>query len=216
MDTNGYRALFVPLLIEKLPFNLRKSIAKTFEDYIWELPEMLRAYKVTQRLRNVLFQSEVLTVKLLQIDTHHLHYILVLKVLRKNVFCDKNHSTSRCIKITDPRARKPFLSSNGHCFICFGNFHATSSCKQNCKCKKCNGRHHISICTFSKPKNCAQAPQNGQSQNSQSDPATPDQDSTSNNFSTNRNNILMQTAAASVSNLEKNSVRTDLQAIFDS
>ena len=47
MDTNGYRALFVPLLIEKLPFNLRKSIAKTFEDYIWELPEMLRAYKVT-------------------------------------------------------------------------------------------------------------------------------------------------------------------------
>ena len=132
------------------------------------------------------------------------------------MFCDKNHSTSRCIKITDPRARKPFLSSNGHCFICFGNFHATSSFKQNCKCKKCNGRHHISICTFSKPKNCAQAPQNGQSQNSQSDPATPDQDSTSNNFSTNRNNILIETAAASVSNLEKNSVRTDLQAIFDS
>ena len=159
---------------------------------------------------------EVLTVKLLQIDTHHLHYILVLKVLRKNVFCDENHSGSRCIKITDPLARKPFLSSNGHCFICFGNFHATSSCKQNCKCKKCNGRHHISICTFSKPKNCAQAPQNGQSQNSQSDSATPDQDSTSNNFSTNRNNILMQTAAASVSNLEKSSVRTDLQAIFDS
>ena len=74
----------------------------------------------------------------------------------------------------------------------------------------------FSICTFSKPKNSPQAPQNGQSQNSQSDPATPDQDSTSNNFSTNRNNILMQTATASVSNLEKNSVTTDLQAIFDS
>ena len=64
--------------------------------------------------------------------------------------------------------------------------------------------------------NSPQTPQNGQSQNSQSAPATPDQDSTSSNFSTNRNNILKQTATASISNLEKNSVTTDVQVIFDS
>ena len=70
--------------------------------------------------------------------------------------------------------------------------------------------------TFLSQKNSPQTPQNGQSQNFQSAPATPDQDSTSNNFSTNRNNILMETTTASVSNLEKNFVTTDVQVIFDS
>ena len=132
------------------------------------------------------------------------------------MFCDENHYAKRCVKITDPHARTRFLSSNGHCFICFEKSHVASSCKQNYKCNKCNGRHHISICTFSKQMNSPQTPQNGQSQNSQSAPATPDQDSSSNNSSTNRNNILKQAATASISNLVKNSVTTDVQVIFDS
>ena len=131
------------------------------------------------------------------------------------MFCDENHSANRCVKITDPHARKRFLSSKGHSFFCFEKSHEASSCKLNYKCNKCNGRHHISICTFSKLKSSSQTPQNGQSQNSESAPVTPDQDFTSNNFSTNTNNILMQTATASVSNLEKNSVTTDGQVIFD-
>ena len=45
MDTSGYGALLVPLLIEKLPLNLRQSIAKKFENNIWELPEMLKILK---------------------------------------------------------------------------------------------------------------------------------------------------------------------------
>ena len=42
MDTSGYGALLVPLLIEKLPLNLRQS---KFENDIWELPEMLKILK---------------------------------------------------------------------------------------------------------------------------------------------------------------------------
>ena len=106
------------------------------------------------------------------------------------------------------------MSSNGHCFIYVEKFRVASSCKQNYKCKKCYKRHHI--CIFSKPKNRPQVPQNGQFQNPRSAAASPDQDSTLNNFTANRNNILIQTAAASVSNLEKNSVTTDVQVIFDS
>ena len=45
MDTSGYGALLVPFLIEKLPLNLRQSIAEKFENDIWELPEMLKILK---------------------------------------------------------------------------------------------------------------------------------------------------------------------------
>ena len=99
-------------------------------------------------------------------------------VSKKCVFCDENHSPNRCVKITDPHARKRCLSNNGYCFICFEKSYVASSCKKNYKCNKSNGRHHISVCTFSKSKNSPQPPQNEQSQNSQSAPATLDQDST--------------------------------------
>ena len=45
MDNSGYGALLVPLLIEKLPFNLRQSIAKKFKNDIWELLEILKTLK---------------------------------------------------------------------------------------------------------------------------------------------------------------------------
>ena len=105
------------------------------------------------------------------------------------MFCEENHFANRCVKITDQHARKRFLSSNGHCFICSEISHAASSCKVNYKCNKFNGRHRISICTFFKLKNSPQTPQNEQSQNSQSAPRTPNEDSASNIFSTNRQRI---------------------------
>ena len=48
--------------------------------------------------------------------------------------------------------------------------------------------------------NSPQCPQNKQSQSA---PMSPNQDSPSKDFSTNRDNIFMQTAKASVLNLEK-------------
>ena len=215
MDTSGYGALLVPLLIEKFPFNLRQSIAKKFENDIWELPELPKILKgdLDVKERSIAVGS---TDSETSPSRYSGLYSGFKSFSKKCVFCDENHYANRCVKITDLHARIRFLSSNGHCFICFEKSHVASSCKQNYKCNKCNGRHLISICTFSKRMNSPQTPQNGQSQNSQSAPATPHQDSSSNNSSTNRNNILKQTATASISNLEKNSVTTDVQVIFDS
>ena len=51
-------------------------------------------------------------------------------VSKKCVFCDENHSPNRCVKITDPHARKRCLSNNGYCFICFEKSYVASSCKK--------------------------------------------------------------------------------------
>ena len=72
-----------------------------------------------------LSQSKVRTIKHLQIDTHHMRHILVLKVFwKKYVFCNENHSANRCVKITGSHSWKLFLSS-GHCFTWFGKSHIT-------------------------------------------------------------------------------------------
>ena len=53
MDNSGYGTLLVPLLTEKLPFNLRQSIAKKFENDNCELPQMLKILKVDKNLKNL-------------------------------------------------------------------------------------------------------------------------------------------------------------------
>ena len=64
-------------------------------------------------------------------------------------FCNlKNHTSSKCLKITEPFARKNIVRRKGLCFICFSNDHLATLCKSSYICRKCNGRHHISICTL--------------------------------------------------------------------
>ena len=158
------------------------------------------------------------------LDIYHLHsryssaalYSGYETVQKKCIFCNEKHSANRCLKITDTHARKRFLSSNGLCFVCFDKNHLASACKANYSCNKCKGRHHISICKFSKPR--SNPPQDVPQYNQPSTPSQPpikQPQVTSNNFSSNKNNVLLQTAEANVLNLYQNNTAKSF-ILFDS
>ena len=95
-------------------------------------------------------------------------------------------------------ARKQVLRHKGLCFICFNSEHLAKMCKSSYKCWKCNGKHHISICTFQKRDNSAKT----ESQN--------DNEETITNFSNNKNTILLQSSSCVVSNLNRSEQNTIL------
>ena len=82
-----------------------------------------------------------------------------------------------------------------------------TSCKSNYICHKCKGRHHISICTFSKNEN---PPQNITTQ-TQGDGTG----SISTNLSTNKNSILLQTALATITSPSEE-LQVETRLLFDS
>ena len=62
------------------------------------------------------------------------------------VFCGfNNHNSNQCAKVTDPSSRKQIVFQKNICYICMSPNHKASKCNTNYICKKCNGRHHISI-----------------------------------------------------------------------
>ena len=64
------------------------------------------------------------------------------------VFCNlKNHKSYKCLRVTEPAARNSKTKKN--CFICFDFGHVAKNGDWDYKCKKCNGKHNVSICTFS-------------------------------------------------------------------
>ena len=108
-------------------------------------------------------------------------------------------------KITEPASRKKILRQKGLCFIYFSEEHLVSSCKLHYVCRKCNGKHHISICTFEPSKSNVTNPP------SQDDSV----EATTNNFSSNKNTVLLQTALATATNTSGN-LHSETLLLFDS
>ena len=64
-------------------------------------------------------------------------------------YCRQPHTSNSCGVITQPDARKRALQKSGRCFVCLRRGHISRECRSNMKCSKCNGRHHVSICSKS-------------------------------------------------------------------
>ena len=64
------------------------------------------------------------------------------------IFCNQNHTSSKCNMITDVNSRKAILKTKGKCFVCLRSGHKASECKSTNNCYKCGSQHHLSICDF--------------------------------------------------------------------
>ena len=65
----------------------------------------------------------------------------------KCLYCRRNdHSPSQCRIVTNVNSRKDILRKSAKCFVCLNSGHLAKDCSVNYICRKCNGRHHVSIC----------------------------------------------------------------------
>ena len=61
-------------------------------------------------------------------------------------FCNGDHTSSSCPRVTGVDAWKEVLRKSGRCFICLRKNHISRNCRSSLKCNACSGRHHMSIC----------------------------------------------------------------------
>ena len=98
------------------------------------------------------------------------------------------------------QSRTDILKKSYRCFLCLKTGHTLKTCSAKYICRKCNGKHHISICDKGENKN-SHTPQN---ESPNSIVAFVDQSKS----------ILLQTGRADVFNIEaKSSVKTRI--LFD-
>ena len=199
----------VPLLNEKLPNDLREVIARNFENNIWTLDEMLKFLKTEIQAKELSLSVTASNVDKSAKRNHVGENLYAAAALiahnnfkRNNL---KNHVSSKCLKIIEPASRTKILQQKGLCFISFRKEHLASSCKLHCICRKCNGKHHISICTFEPSKSNVNNPP------SQEDSV----EATANNFYSNKNTVLLQTALVTATNLS-GKLYSETLLLFDS
>ena len=68
---------------------------------------------------------------------------------RPCVFCQQSHSPNECTRITATEERLSIIKQKRLCFNCFGN-HKVTECRSRFTCRKCNKKHHSSLCDDNK------------------------------------------------------------------
>ena len=159
---------------------MRVVIARNFENNVWTLDGMLTEIQAKELSLSVTASND-------------------------DKSANRNHVSSKCLKITEPASPKKILRQKGLCFICFSKEHLASSCKLHYICRKCNGKHHISICAFEPSKSNVINPP------SQEDSV----EATATNFSSNKNTVLLQTALATTTNIF-GKLHSETLVLFDS
>ena len=142
-----YGALLSPVLLNKLPPELRFIISRKVTDSTLDVDSLLKT------VEDELIAREQPTIQrkcpLVKTKTNFalplLHFFLPhnlpLLVRPAAIF-----SSPIPQPIAPQCPRKQILRMSGRCFNCLGKGHLGRHCRSSRKCLKCNGRHHSSIC----------------------------------------------------------------------
>ncbi|XP_061168132.1 uncharacterized protein LOC133177057 [Saccostrea echinata] len=149
-----YGSLLVPVILNKLPSELRKNLAREHGSTNWLLGD----------LRNSLYRELEILEAGASIDatepsataTFYTHSKSSNKQLQRNssprkpqvscAFCKESHRSNDCTKYKNFNDRMRIVKRDKLCFNCLGR-HRVADCQSKFNCKTCKKRHHTSLCS---------------------------------------------------------------------
>ena len=167
VESKSFGNLLVPIITEKIPAELRLIISRKFgSKATWDLDALLNALKteLEARERCNAMKTSGLTVNAPKFEPHKARdkqpfstsalHTGSEEFTPRFIFCKKDHKSTNCMNIPDPKARRTIRRSD-RCFVCLKTGHISPNCPSKAKCCNCEGRHHVAICE--NPKNVVQS-----------------------------------------------------------
>ena len=220
VPADTYGGLLSSILMGKLPAELRLIVSRELRERDWDFTSLMGVVEREVEARE------------LSVRTHPsqqprknpgrgpptaLTLVTGASPTTNCVYCGQAHSSSSCQAVTSIDERKTILRSAGRCFMCLRRGHILKKCRATVNCNRCQGRHHVSICSSPKSGNqlgSGQGPTNKPQQaNNSSTGVTP----TTTNYVSSCTPILLQTAMATVcdASIPKPTATLEIRAILD-
>ena len=150
LEIKEYGALLNPLVMGKLPEEIRLALTKEMKGKEWELGLVLEILKAElgarEQCAHVKSPASVPSVK------PRMQNFSTTSALVNNSnkitcsFCKGLHLSVKCSIVTDKGQRKAILRRQGRCFVCLKKGHISRDCTSKISCHICKQRHHASIC----------------------------------------------------------------------
>ncbi|XP_067047620.1 uncharacterized protein [Acropora muricata] len=226
VSAEQYGSLLIPIVMSKLPDDVRLQIARNTKEEIWKIEDLLETIKIEMRAREASEGNRVTpdSTKKPQLsnrppfkpkETPTSSTFLSNQGLQggqkftiRCAYCEEFHYSASCPRVVDPAKRKEILLRKHRCLICLRDGHRASECQTTKTCRHCNKRHHQSICDQSAPnqETSTTSIANDKSENSQV---------TATAALRKKGTVLLQTATAVATN-EDGTKMTKARILFDS
>ncbi|XP_071127721.1 uncharacterized protein [Mytilus edulis] len=198
-----YGSLLVPVILNKLPAEIRQHLAREHRSTNWTLHDLRKALleelnimeagklpeKVESPLATATFLTNAKSRTKSSFNKNERSYSDKKINTKQCAFCHEiGHTPVNCTKVTTANARMNIVKSERLCFNCLGH-HKLADCKSKSNCRNCNKRHHTSICSNDE-----------KSEKSSKPPANETENTVLHSSLTQRTtNVLLKTAVATVS-----------------
>ena len=160
-----YRSLLVPIILNKLPGEIRKNLAREQKSTNWILSDLrpaicdelniMEAGNSTERLEMPMVTSAFLTHTNAR-ETKPAHTETDKTAERPDrktkacAFCkEHDHSSTNCTIFKTTADRLSIVKRDRLCFSCLGR-HKIADCKSTNNYRKCDKQHHTSLCKSGK------------------------------------------------------------------
>jgi len=154
VSPDQYGSLLIPLIMAKLPDDIRLRIARGAGKGPWKIGPLLDILKEEVEAREA---SEGATVSTGKSSTPHNRHpsnptassLVASSFKVRCVYCNGEHFSASCTTVVTAASRKEILLKSGRCFNCLKTRHKLKDCDSLKSCRYCHKRHHQSICEHS-------------------------------------------------------------------
>ena len=150
--------------MSKLPGDVRLQIARNSDKDVWEIKELLEIIRKevearelsdhvkadSERKKPIQPRIPSTTSSLTAQGTYGKQSGSI-----KCAYCGNLHFSASCETVVRPSDRKEILKRDSRCFVCLQFGHRSNQCHPSKKCRRCEGRHHQSICEQKYPSKSA-------------------------------------------------------------
>ena len=148
MESSSYGGLLASVVLNKLPQEFQLFVSRKVGDSEWELEQMMKIIE-----EEIQAHERMVAVTNTPTRKPNRDPPTVASLLTKSnnsgpscSYCQQAYSSNSCENVTHPTARRQILQKGGRCFLCLRRGHLSLDCHSPNKCRKCGGKHHISIC----------------------------------------------------------------------
>lgn len=217
----SYGAMFAPVLLSKLPPDVRLVISRETGSTVVGVNQLLERIQKELTARELTARDTPLASSRHQDRNKHTATTLFTNTSRSSTpsccYCKQNHPSKDCITVTTAAARKQILRSDGRCFNCLAKGHLSRQCRSAGRCFKCKSKHHTSVCEGQNRPPSSTDQSHAQTQESALNPDAPPFTATANNFcASSVKSVMLQTAKACIYNVTAPQRSVKIRLLLDS
>ena len=153
VNQENYGSLLIMIIMKRMPKDVALQVSRETKSDIWSMKSILDIIRKEIEARETCsFVGEAEKRVAVHRPKQPLATISSFHAKEQSnssnqcYFCEGEHLSFQCERVTDPNKRKEILLKQKRCFICLKRGHRANSCNSNRRCRKCNNKHHQSIC----------------------------------------------------------------------